>query len=340
MTPERAMPAHTDLFGAVSLGYLVVESRRLERWQVFLKDGLGLHLAASAADSLAFRMDGHARRLIVKHGPAEDVAALGIQLRDAAALQTVLDRLKLRCVQTEDGSEAEAALRGVRRFLRVKGPKGLAVELFVDPCTSAEPLDMLASGFVTGAGGMGHVAMTTRLPEAARGFWREIFDARLSDEIVENLAGVTLDIGFLRFNERHHSVALATVRGLKLDPIRTRVQHFNLLAASLDDVAAAFRRCKALGFEMAHEIGQHPNDKEISFYVLSPSGFEVELGCDALTVDETDWRPASYQGISLWGHKPQNRSLLNKLAINAGNFWRGLLSLLRPEYSPLTRRHP
>jgi catechol 2,3-dioxygenase-like lactoylglutathione lyase family enzyme len=219
----------------------------------------------------------------------------------------------------------------------VKGPKGLAVELFVDPRISAEPLDMLAGGFVTGAGGMGHVAMTTRRPEAARGFWREIFDARLSDEIVETLAGVTLDIGFLRFNERHHSIALANVRGLRLDPIRTKVQHFNLLAASLDDVTAAFRRCKALGFEMAHEIGQHPNDKEISFYVLSPSGFEVELGCEALTVDETSWRPNSYRGISLWGHKPQRHSFFNTLAINAGNFWRGLLSLLRPEYSPLAK---
>lgn len=331
------MPAHTDLFGALSLGYIVVESRRLERWQLFLKDGLGLHQATSDANTLAFRIDRHARRLLVRHGPAEDVTAIGIQLRDAAALQVVLDRLKLRGIHTEDGDSADAALRGVPRFLRVKGPKGLAVELFVDPRISAEPLDMLASGFVTGAGGMGHVAMTTRRPEAARNFWREIFDARLSDEIVENLAGVTLDIGFLRFNERHHSVALAAVRGLRLDPIRTKVQHFNLLAASLDDVTAAFRRCKALGFEMAHEIGQHPNDKEISFYVVSPSGFEVELGCDALTVDETSWRPSTYQGISLWGHKPQHPSLLNSLAINAGNFWRGLLSLLRPEYSPLAK---
>jgi 2,3-dihydroxybiphenyl 1,2-dioxygenase len=329
------MATSADLFGAVSLGYIVVESRRLERWKLFLEDGLGLHLACGDAHSLAFRMDSHARRLLVRHGPAEDVAAIGLQLRDAAALQLVLDRLKFRGIATEDGSEAEAALRGVPRFLRVKGPKGLPVELFVGPLASAEPLRMLASGFVTGAGGMGHIAMTTRRPEAARSFWREIFDARLSDEIVERLAGVTLDIGFLRLNERHHSVALAAVRGLRLDPIRTRVQHFNLLAVSLDDVVQAFRRCKALGFTMAHEIGQHPNDKEVSFYVVSPSGFEVELGCNALIVDEASWQPAAYQGISLWGHKPQHPSFLNTLSINAGNFWRGLLSLLRPEYSPV-----
>lgn len=329
------MSQKLDLFGAISLGYIVIESNRLEQWRVFLKDGIGLHQAASDATGLAFRMDNHARRLIVRRGPAEDVVALGLQLPDQAAVQTVLDRLQQRRIVTEDGTQAEAAQRGVSRFQRVKGPKGLPVEFYAGAKADPEPLQMLTSGFVNGAGGMGHVAMTTRLPESAHAFWKEIFDARLSDEIVEHLAGVTLDIRFLRLNERHHSVALATVRGPKLDPIRTRVQHFNLLANSLDDVVAAFRRCKALGFEMAHEIGQHPNDKEISFYVISPSGFEVELGCEALVVDESSWRTATYQGISLWGHKPPNPSLFNKLAINAGNFWRGLLSLLRPEYSPM-----
>lgn len=329
------MPHNKDLFGLTSLGYIVVESNRLGEWQRFLKDGLGLHLAAADAHTLAFRMDHHARRIVVTKGAAEDVAAVGLQLHDEAALQLVLDRLAQRRITVEPGTEAEAAVRGVTAFWRIRGPKGLPVELFVEPRITGDKLDMLSSGFVTGGAGMGHFAMTTRLPQAARRFWQEIFDARLSDEIVERLAGVTLDIRFLRLNERHHSVALATVRGLKLDPIATRVQHFNLLAASLDDVVAAFRRCRELGFRMAHEIGQHPNDKELSFYVVSPSGFEVELGCNALVVDESEWSPAAYQGISLWGHKPPNPSTLNALATNAGNFRRGLCSLLRPEYSPI-----
>ncbi|MDE0853042.1 MAG: VOC family protein [Nevskia sp.] len=329
------MTQYRNLFGAVSLGYIVVESERLTEWKRFLKEGIGLHLAQAGESSLAFRMDGHARRLIVRRGAAEDVAAIGIEFRDLQALQAALERLAARGISVEEGSPAEAALRGVPGFLRVIGPKGLAVELYHNPHLSPEPLEMLSSGFVTGAGGMGHVAITTRLPDAALVFWKEIFDARLSDEIVEHVGGVTLDIRFLRLNERHHSVALATVRWPRLDPIRTRVQHFNLLAGSLDDVTAAFRRCKALGFEMAHEIGQHPNDKEVSFYVLSPSGFEVELGCNALVVDESNWKPASYQGISLWGHKPQNPSVFHTLGVNAGNFRRGLLSLLRREYSPI-----
>ena len=144
-----------------------------------------------------------------------------------------------------------------------------------------------------------------------------------------------LEVAFLRLNERHHSVAIASTRGVRLDPIRTKVQHFNLLARTLDDVSSAYQRLRRLGYEMAHEIGQHPNDRELSFYVVSPSGFEVELGCDALTVDEATWRPADHGAISVWGHKPENASALHALKRNVGNAVRGLLSLRSGEYSPL-----
>ena len=202
--------------------------------------------------------------------------------------------------------------------------------------TSDVPLAMrCAGGFVTGASGMGHVALTSRQPERVERFWQEIFDARLSDRITQKMAGMTLDIGFLRLNERHHSVAIAATRGLRLDPIRTRVQHLNLVCKAREDLAGAYERLRALGFEMAHEIGQHPNDREISFYVLSPSGFEIELGWDALKVDEATWQGGHHDAISVWGHRPQKASALHQLLLNLGNARRGLGSLLRPEYSPL-----
>ena len=325
----------TSLFGAVSLGYAVVESRRLDDWQRFLGQGIGLHVARVEPDARAFRMDAHARRIIVRDGATEDVAALGFELRDDAALETVLARLSAHGIATTRVDGREAELRGVRSFFRLEGPKRLSLELFVDPFTTDEPLDMLASGFVTGAGGLGHVAMTSRLPDRVRRFWEDVFDARLSDRVSQAVGGVMLDVAFLRMNERHHSVAVAATRGLRLDPIRTKVQHINLVAAHLDDVSSAYRRVRDLGFEIAHEIGQHPNDREISFYAVSPSGFEVELGCDALAVDEATWRPAHHRAISIWGHKPENTSPLHCLKVNLGNVLRGLRSLASSEYSPL-----
>ncbi|MGQ0621399.1 MAG: VOC family protein [Panacagrimonas sp.] len=324
-----------SLFNAVQMGYVLIRSNRLREWQRFLQQGLGFHLSAASKDLLAFRMDDHERRIIVERGRAEDVAAVGLQFRDHTALQLALSRLSDRGIDVIEGDPEAAADRGVDVFWKLVGPKRMAIELFVEAHRAEAPLHMLASGFVTGAGGFGHVAITSRLPEKMQRFWHELFDARVSDTIEEQIAGTTLDITFLRLNERHHSVAVAATRGVRVDPIRTKVQHLSFLAASMADVSDAFRRLKNLGFEMAHEIGQHPNDKEVSFYAVSPSGFEVELGCDALVVDEATWKTGAHLGISLWGHKPENATLRNAVAVNAGNLKRGAASLLRPEYSPI-----
>ena len=323
------------IFGNASLGYALVESRRLDDWQRFLEEGIGLHLADTDEAIRAFRMDAHARRIIVRDGVREDVAALGIELRDEAVLETVLARLSRCGIATKRVEGDEAALRGVRSFVRLEGPKRLALELCVAPLTTDEPLRMRTSGFVTGAGGFGHLAITSKLPERTQRFWEEIFDARLSDRVAQPVGGIMLDVAFLRLNERHHSVAVAATRGLRVDPIRTQVQHIALLAAGLDDVSAAYQRVRGLGFEIAHEIGQHPNDLEISFYAVSPSGFEIELGCDALKVDEATWQPAQHDAISIWGHKPENGSALHTLRVNIGNALRGLRSLASTEYTPI-----
>ena len=324
-----------DIFGASSMGYAVIESSRLGRWQTLLQDGIGLHLQHADNQLLAFRMDQHQRRIIVKHGPAEDFAAIGWQLRGQETLDIVLQRLKSRNIAIHESSNTEAAERGVKRFWRVVGPKRLAIELFVEPLVTEDPLNMLSEGFITGDAGMGHLAITSRRGKDMRRFWQEIFDARQSDTIVEQLAGVTVDIEFFRVNPRHHSIAIAQVRGLALDPIRTKAQHMNLLTTSVGGLTDAFVRCRQLGFEMAHEIGEHPNDREQSFYVLTPSGFELELGWNALEVNEASWQVVTYQGISLWGHKPQKMGTWNKLKTNLGNFGQGLRSLRSAEYSPL-----
>ncbi|MDH0289476.1 VOC family protein [Pseudomonas sp. GD04087] len=324
-----------DIFGASSMGYAVIESERMDRWRALLKAGIGLHEAQADSEVLAYRMDEHQRRIIVKRGATEDLVAVGWQLRDRSTLDEVLQRLKKLGIVATKGSPHQAAERGVREFWRVIGPKRLAIELFTEPLTDDRPLEMLSPGFITGEMGMGHLAITSRKPEQMRRFWQEVFDARHSDHIVERIAGVTLDIDFFRVNPRHHSIAIAVVKDLPMDPIRTRVQHMNLLTTSVSGLTDAFLRCRKLGFEMAHEIGEHPNDREQSFYVMTPSGFEMELGWNALEVVEETWLTTSYKGISLWGHKPEKQTRWKKLTTNLGNFGRGIRSLFNTEFSPL-----
>ncbi|MCV7092410.1 VOC family protein [Mycobacterium interjectum] len=122
-------------------------------------------------------------------------------------------------------------------------------------------------------------------------------------------------------------MAIAAVNRLRLNPMRTRVQHVNVQVAELDDMTAAYRRVNQLGFRMALGVGQHTNDKELSFYAVAPSGFEWEVGWNPIVVDEATWAPTTHQGISTWGHTPEGQAIMEKL----GQFRTGAASLLRSE---------
>lgn len=331
MNTITANPPGDTLFDRISLGYVVVESRKLAEWERFAREGLGVH-AEATRNGLALRIDEHERRVVVREGPAEDVVVIGWQLHDEPALALALRRLEAAGLRLQNVAGAEAAARGVENLWGFEGPKRVRYELFSKPLLSTRPLEMRCSGFVTGRMGLGHFAMSTREPEAALNFFQRLFDARLSDTIEDRLNGVTLDLSFLRLNGRHHSVAIAATRGQRMNPLRTSIHHLNLQARSLDDVTEGYRRLRGMGCRIANAIGQHPNDREVSFYVATPSGFEIEIGWNPIVVTqeaEASWKPGHYQGISLWGHFPEGLTMGSRLS----QMGRGLASLTRKEHT-------
>lgn len=329
MTTPTASPSvlGSSVFGAVHLGYVAVETDRFADWRRFGGDAIGMHLDEPEPGVMRFRLDDHECRFLLQRGPAEDVAALGWQVDDHETFDAIVARVTGHGVPVTEGTPEETALRGVERLLRFPGPKGVAQEIFVRPRLTSAPLDLRPSAFVTGEGGMGHVALTSTKPAKIRGYYDAVFDARLSDYIDETISGIKLKIRFLRVNERHHSVAIANVQGLPIDPIRTRVQHLNVQVAELDDMVQAYQRVKQLGFEMALSVGQHTNDRELSFYCVTPSGFEWEVGWNPIVVDEATWEPTTHRGISIWGHTPVGQTVVDQL----GQLARGVQSLLHHE---------
>lgn len=324
--PDHDAPS-ASIFGQVHLGYLVVETERFADWRRFGRDAIGMHADDLDRDTLRFRLDDHRCRFLLQRGPAEDVTTIGWHLDDHATLDDVVDRITRAGVPVVEGSADDTARRGVERLLRFPGPKGIAQEVFTVAHRDPTPLDMRTSRFVTGDGGMGHVALTSTRPAQLRGYYDTVFDARLTDYIDETIDGVVVKARFLRVNERHHSVAIASTQGMRLDPVRTRVQHLNVQVADLDDMVGAYQRVRELGFGMALAVGQHTNDRELSFYCRTPSGFEWEVGWNPLVVDEKTWDPVTHQGISVWGHTPVGQTVVDKLE----QFRLGAASLLRRE---------
>ena len=321
-----------NIFGKAHLGYLVIETQKFAEWARFGRDIVGLHVDEIDADTMKFRLDDHECRFLLRRGPAEDVVAVGWEIDDHAAFDEVLTRVTERGVPVTQGTGEDAALRGVERLWRIPGPKGVAQELFTTPIKSDAPLRMVnAGGYVTGESGMGHVAIYSREPAAMRGYYNTLFDARLSDYIEASMGpGMNLLVRFLRVNERHHSVAIAApAKGKKVDPIRTRIQHLNIQAATLEDMVAAYERVIDAGVHIAMPVGQHSNDRELSFYAFTPSGFEWEIGWNPVLFTpevEATWEPNNYKGISTWGHTPMGMTIVDKL-----NAFKTIVKNLRTE---------
>jgi hypothetical protein len=64
----------------------------------------------------------------------------------------------------------------------------------------------------------------------------------------------------------------------------------------------------------ALSVGQHTNDRELSHYARTRSGFEWEVGWNPITVDENTWEPTTHKGIGTCGHTPVGNTIITKLA--------------------------
>lgn len=309
---DKTSPLSDSIFGRVSMGYTVIESMHLKKWETLLHDGIGLHLDPES-DALRCRLDDHQCRMLVKKGVAENLVALGLELADEAALKVVLNRVRSAGMAIAEHTGPEAKLRGVERFWAFKGPKNLTIECHTNPTKSHRPPQMLCQGFVTGEQGFGHIAMVTKRQADVFAFWQRLFDIRHTDDVQEYRSGARLHFQFLRFNKRHHSIALASTPKLPLDPIRTTVQHVQMQMLDLNDVTMAYERCKSLGFQISMGIGQHANDRAVSFYVRTPSGFDLECGWNPRTVMEETWKGQIWDTSSIWGHSPEGHSVADFL---------------------------
>ncbi|MGV2973752.1 VOC family protein [Mycolicibacterium sp. D3] len=210
------------------------------------------------------------------------------------ALEAAGELLHKRGIGFEVGTEEDCAARGVLGFVTLSDPSGLRHELFygqkVVPGSFRPGRAM--SGFVTGAQGLGHVVLATPDLAQADRFLRGVLGFKKSDEIY-----TFMDLWFYHCNPRHHSIALTPMPGVR------GLHHVMVEVQSFDDVGMAYDLCMSRNIPLSMTLGRHVNDRMVSFYVRTPSGFDLEYGWDAVTVDEETWTVAQYDRPSVWGHQ-------------------------------------
>lgn len=287
------------------LGYLGIGVSDLARWERFATDVLGLEVNGTDPDgSMFLRMDEYHHRFVLLPGGADDLAFTGWEVRDQPALREVRERLVADGIEVTAATPEEARARRVVELIKLKDPSGIPTEIyfgplmnFEQPFKSPRPL----SGFVTGTQGMGHIVV--RVDDSAKSlhFYRDLLGLRISDfiDIRSHRSGqsVSLSLTFMHCNPRHHSIAFGVI------PAKKRLMHFMLQTRSVDDVGSTYYLCQDRGIEISGTLGRHTNDHMMSFYLRSPSGFEVEYGWGARIVDDATWQVQKHEAPSIWGHR-------------------------------------
>jgi 3,4-dihydroxy-9,10-secoandrosta-1,3,5(10)-triene-9,17-dione 4,5-dioxygenase len=73
--------------------------------------------------------------------------------------------------------------------------------------------------------------------------------------------------------------------------------------ATVDDVGIALDSAWGGGWMPRTALGRHRTDHMLSFYVPGPGGFDFEVGCDGLRVDERTWASTKESTrMKAWGH--------------------------------------
>lgn len=285
-----------------AFGYAGFTARDVEAWKTFGRDVLGLELSEVADDgSLVFRVDAYKRRIVIHPGEVDDIAYAGWEVADARRLDKVRAALRAHGVPFEDATTAEAAARDVVEMIRFSDPEGLALEVFYGATEMNHKPFRSPLGrppFITGEQGLGHFVLAAKEYEKLVAFYQEVLEFKISDYNDLHLPGLPFPghLTFFHVNPRHHSLAIGNF------PVGRRMNHLMLETESMVEVGLALERAKAAGAHIFLDLGQHTNDKVVSFYVTTPSGWAVEIGWGSITIDDDIWHVTHHLEPSIWGH--------------------------------------
>jgi 3,4-dihydroxy-9,10-secoandrosta-1,3,5(10)-triene-9,17-dione 4,5-dioxygenase len=286
-----------------SLGYLRVESADTEAWREFGTKILGMTEGRGPDPAAVYlRMDDFPARLVVVPGEQDRLLASGWEVADEQTLTEVAHILAAADVPVKAADAAELADRRVGAMLHVEDPSGNSLEIFSGAIMDNRPaVSPYGNQFVTGDQGMGHVVLPVTGDEETLSFYTELLGFRLRDSMrmpgeFFGRPGGQVWMRFLGCCPRHHSLALAP-----MNPA-AGIVHLMIEVATLDDVGRALDRCTRRKAPISSTLGRHANDLMVSFYVQTPSGFDIEYGTDGQLVDDSTWVSRESTAVSLWGH--------------------------------------
>jgi 2,3-dihydroxybiphenyl 1,2-dioxygenase len=293
--------------GVSELGYLGIGVSDLKAWQDVATSIFGMQVVPGDDRTTSYlRLDALHHRLELCANSGNDLQFAGWEVPDAKTMDSIAGQLQDGGVRVAVGTRDEADQRRVIGLIKCVDPAGVPTEIFygrpINPIPSHPTRP--TSGFKTEREGLGHMVVHVPDLDASVRFYRDLLGFRMTDFTDVQTPRGTLRLAFLHCNARHHSIAFIEAPGAP-----KRLHHIMFEGNSLADVGTGRDLCLVHGVPIAVDLGCHMNDRMVSFYLGSPSGFALEYGWGGRTIDDATWRVEHYASVdSIWGH-PQLRSL-------------------------------
>jgi len=283
------------------LSYFVSQIENLSQWQRYAEDVLGMQVQPAPGGGLYVKMDERPFRMLVVEGDSPRYLASGWELASEQAFEQALQHLERSGVQWQAGTPQAIEQRGVQALVTVTDPSGNHHELSWGHRSDCLPFvsPQGVPRFITGDMGLGHTVLPAPDFDATLAFAKDVLGFGLSDifNFRPDPAAPPVRIHFLHCrNARHHSLALAEY------PVPSGCVHVMVEVDSMTEVGRAHDRLQATGGQLSATLGQHLNDRMTSFYMKTPSGFDLEYGFGGLQVDWAEHSAFEFTRVSIWGH--------------------------------------
>lgn len=284
-----------------ALGYVGFEAPNAKEWETFGPEVFGFGLGEPGEDGTVYlRMDDRPYRIAIHPGEEQRIAYIGWELKDKKSFTEAVAELTGEGLNPELGTPAECKQRAVQGLARFRDPFDYVHEVFYSPTFTAgsfrpgKPMH----GFVADSDGVGHVVLA--VPEwtddmerfVTKTLGMELFAGFVAPTPAGTLAGPQ----FFRCNPRSHCLGYLALPGLR------GVQHICIEARNLDDVGKAYDIVQEREMPITMSLGRHMMDTLVSFYMRSPTGFDIEFGAGGVVLDE-NYVQVNPSTPEAWGHK-------------------------------------
>ncbi len=283
------------------LSYFVSQIENLSQWQRYAEDVLGMQVQPAPGGGLYVKMDERPFRMLIVEGSEARYLASGWELASESAFGAALEHLNASGIEHQPGTAAEIEQRGVQALVKVTDPSGNVHELSWGHRSDCLPFvsPQGVPRFITGDMGLGHTVLPAPNFDATLAFAKDVLGFALSDifNFRPDPSAPAIRIHFLHCqNARHHSLALAEY------PVPSGCVHVMVEVDSMTEVGRAHDRLRAHEGRLSATLGQHLNDRMTSFYMKTPSGFDLEYGYGGLQVDWAEHSAFEFTRVSIWGH--------------------------------------